>query len=146
MGAVAGRGQIAQEASGVEREGRDKVERAESNVEPKRGAEQVRGGDERVGEERNAGAAAEQQARDQGGHGEVGERTHERERVAGFRLLRIVRVRMKRGSEAADGQEQHGAEPDVKRGGGQGAGCFAYENGEQEQEPKGGAAPAAQAG
>ena len=140
-------GKLTKEAAGVEGEGGDAVHEAKAEVEPEGGAEQVPGADERVGEEEDAGTAALEQAGDEPGDEQVRERAGEGEGVEGRGFAGVfLRFRVGRGLEAADGEEQDGAEADVVEGRSEGARGFANGDGEKEQEPEQAAAPAAETG
>ena len=117
----------ADKAAHVERVSGDKVNERQANLHPDQAAKEMAGGDEGLVEEVNVAArACECDGQHQGG-GDVGERSGEGEDELGASLAgALLAFRVGVGKEAADGQQQHGAQAQAEPGGDDEARGFSY--------------------
>jgi hypothetical protein len=91
------------------------------------GAKQMAAVDERRAEKRNCGTCSEDDQRQDGGGGPVGERSGERKRILGAsRNGSLLAVGVGVGEQAADGQQKDGAEAEIEPSRHHQAGGFAH--------------------
>ena len=116
----------ADEAAHVQRVGRDEVHQRQSHIHPDQAAQKMGGGDEGLVEKMNVAACACECGGQHQRRGQVGQRPGEGEDELGASLAgAFLALRVGVGEEAADGQQQHGAQTQAEPGRGDEAGGLA---------------------
>ena len=126
-----------EEAAAIEREGRQQVDEAEEQVHPDGSAEEMEWRDPRAGGDRNAGRGGENDAGKQQAEGDGSDGADGGERALNLRGGgSLGRVERSPGEQASGGQQQDATEFQAKPCDGEGAGDFAYGDGQQQQQPE----------